>query len=271
VSAVTRAVGPDASARLRDTARVLLWGLLLYGGVLLVASKLQAKSFGSLGLQMVLAEWGAGRLAVAWSDPSAAPPTYGAIGRRAGRGAAIGLLGAAVVIGLMLATRALSWHDNTPEVGQLAVGLVTAAIVAARDELLFRGILLRAFRNTCGPLARLLVCGGAAVAAEYGALAADSAPSRERLLIAGLLGVAFASLWLVDRGGWLPLGAHAAWTTATGVLVRGGVFDLRPAMTAWGGGDAGVAASLATVTALVPLVLVAAAWALRSREAAVEA
>jgi len=259
-------VGPDASARLRDAAKVIAWGLLLYGGVLLVASRLQAKAFGSLALQMVIAEWGAGRLAVAWSDPRADPPTWSAIAKRAGRGGTVGLLAAASVIAFALATHALSASANTPEPGQLGMGLLTAALIGARDELLLRGVVLRAFRKSCPTLALLIICGGAGAAAEYGLLGGNGDGSPARLAVAGLLAIVFASLWLVDRGGWLPLGAHTAWTTATGAMIRGGLFDLRSPPTPWGGGDAGVVGSPATLVALVPVAALAAVWAVRAQK-----
>jgi hypothetical protein len=265
-SSVSRAVGPEASAKLRDAAKVILWGLALYAGVLLVGSKLQAKALGSLALQMVIAEWGAGRLAVAWSDPAADVPRYSAIAKRAGGGAGFGLLAAASVVVFAVATHGLIAHPNTPEPGQLGMGLVTAALVAARDELLLRGIVIRAFRKACPTLALLLVCGGAGAAAEYGMLAGGADASPTRLLIAGLLAVAFACLWLVDRGGWMAFGAHAAWTMTTGTVIRGGLVDLRPAVTAWGGRDAGVLGSLATLVALLPVAAVAVGWLLRSEK-----
>ena len=262
---IARAVGPDASARLRDAAKVILWGLLLYGAVLLVGSKLQAKALGSLALQMVIAEWGAGRLAVAWSDPAADPPTSAAIARRAGRGVTLGLLGGAFVVVFALATHGLVAFPNTPEPGQLGMGGLTAGLIAARDELLLRGVVLRAFRNSCPTLVLLLICGGAGAAAEYGLLGGSGAADPVRLAIAGLLAMVFASLWLVDRGGWFPLGAHMAWTTATGALIRGGLLDLRSPTTPWGGGDGGVLGSLATLVALVPLTALAVGWASRIR------
>jgi hypothetical protein len=263
---VAQAVGPEASAKLRDAARVIAWGLLLYGAVLLVGSKLQAKAIGSLALQMVLAEWGAGRLAVAWSDPAADVPTYGAIAKRAGRGALLGLLAAASVVALALATHALGARANAPDPVSLGLGLATAALVAARDELLLRGIVLRAFRKTCGVGPLLLVCGAAGAAAEYGALGGAGDASPVQWLIAGSLAILFASLWLVDKGAWIAFGAHTAWTTGTGTLIRGGLLDLRSSITPWGGGDAGVSGSLATLVALAPFTVVAAVWALRAEK-----
>jgi hypothetical protein len=262
---VTGAVGPEASAKLRDAAKVIAWGLLLYGAVLLVGAKLQAKALGSLALQMVIAEWGAGRLAVAWSDPAADAPTNAAVAGRAGRGAALGLLAASWVVAFALATHGLVAHGNAPGLGQLGMGIVAAGLIAARDELLLRGVVIRAFRSTCPTLALLLVCGGAGAAAEYGLIAGEGSASATRLAIAGLAGLVFAALWLVDRGGWMAFGAHTAWTTATGALIHGGGFDLRSSMTAWGGGDAGVLGSLATVVALLPVVAIAVVWTRRAR------
>jgi hypothetical protein len=112
----------------------------------------------------------------------------------------------------------------------------------------------------------LLVSGAAGAAAEYGALGEAGDASPARLLIAGLLAVMFASLWLVDKGAWIAFGAHAAWTMGTGTLIRGGLLDLHSSITPWGGGDAGLSGSLATLVALVPLAVLAAVWALRAEK-----
>jgi membrane protease YdiL (CAAX protease family) len=263
-SRALHAVGADASATLRDTAKVIGWGLLLYGVVLLIGAKFSTAAIGSLALQVVVAEWGAGRLAVSWSDPKRPPPKLGDVARRIGVGLGAGLVAAAGVVVFGLATHGLSAHANTPEPSQLAIGLLVAALGAVRDELLLRGVPLRAFRHTCPPSVLLLVCGGAGAAAEYGLLAAGAEVSGVRVVVAALTGIAFASLWMRDRGGWLPLGAHTAWTLVTGGVIRGGLFDLRAAPGAWGGGDAGLAGSLAMVAALVPLAALAAAWSARA-------
>jgi hypothetical protein len=256
-------MGADTSATLQDTAKVIGWGLVLYGAVGLVGAKLSATSVGSLALQMVVAEWGAGRLAVAWSDPTGDPPKLGAIARRVGQGAVMGLFAAGLVILFALGTHGLSAHANTPEPSQVGVGLFTAALAAARDELLLRGIPLRAFRHACPPLALLLICGGAGAAAEYGVLAGAEDVHVVRILVAGLLGIVFAALWIRGRGGWLAFGAHVAWALATGGLIRGGLFDLRGSLGAWGGGDAGISGSLAVAVALVPVALLASIVVLR--------
>jgi membrane protease YdiL (CAAX protease family) len=260
-------LGEAASGTLRDTAKVIAWGLALYGAVELVGIKLSAKATGALAAQVVIAEWGAGRLAVAWSDPSAAPPTFGSIAQRAAKGAAAGTLAAALVVAFAVATGAMTVHPNRPEPIELAVGLTTAALVAARDELLLRGVVIRAFRHACPPAALLVICAGAAAAAEYGVLGAPIDGNVPRLVVAALLGVAFAAVWLRERGAWLAFGAHTGWSLATGAAIRGGLFDLRASSTRWGGTNAGLEGSLAAVAALVPLAAFAVGWSRRRQKA----
>jgi hypothetical protein len=263
---LVRVLGEGASATLRDTAKIIAWGLVLYAGVQFVGIKLSTKATGALAAQMVLAEWGAGRLAVAWSDPSAPPASLGSVAQRAAKGAAIGVLIAVLVVTFALATGAMVAHPNRPEATELAVGLISAALVAARDELLLRGVVIRAFRHACPPLVILAICGGAAAAAEYGALA-PSDVSAARLAVAALLGVTFAALWLRDRGAWLAFGAHTGWSLLTGAAIGGGLFDIRSTSTAWGGANAGLPASLAAVAALVPLAALAVAGSRRRQKA----
>jgi hypothetical protein len=265
---VVNALGADASATLRDAAKVVGWGLVLYGVVALIAARFSATAVGALALQMVVAEWGAGRLAVAWSDPTRDPPRAGDVARRIGRGAAMALVAAGFAVAFALATRGLSAHANAVGPSQLGIGLFSAALAAARDELLLRGIPLRAFRQIGPPPLLLLVAGGAAAAAEYGLLATTPAGVHEaELVIAGLSGVVFASLWLRDRGGWLAFGAHTAWTFATGGMIGGGLFDLRASPGSWGGGDAGFVGSPAMAAALVPVAVLAVVWSRRDPRA----
>jgi membrane protease YdiL (CAAX protease family) len=264
-SRLEEVLGPAASATLRDSAKVILWGLVLYGLVEFVGNKLSAKATGALAAQMVIAEWGAGRLAVAWSDPSAPVATFGSIVQRAGKGAALGILAAALVVAFAIATGAMVAHPNRPDVGELAIGLVSAALVAARDELLFRGVVIRAFRHACPTAALLAICGGAAAAAEYGALEGAVQGNGPRLLVAALLGTAFAALWLRDRGAWLAFGAHTGWSLASGTAIGGGLLDLRASNTPWGGGNAGISGSLAAIPTVLALTALAVGWS-RGRE-----
>jgi len=265
-SSATVALGPEASAKLRDAARVVFWGLVLYGGAALVGAKLSSRSVGALAVQMVLAEWGAGRLGVSWSDPAKDIPTAGAIARRIGRGALLGLGVAVFIVLVALATRGLVAHSNSPSPSELGIALFMACLIAARDELLLRGIPLRALRHACPPVLLVLVAGGAAAAAQYGVLSVSGAAQPVELAVSALLGVVFASLWLVDRGGWLAFGAHATWVFATGAVIRGGILDLRPTLGAWGGGDSGLSGSLVLAIGLIPVALVAMTWSRRAQK-----
>ncbi len=259
-ASLERILGEGASATLRDSAKVILWGLVLYATVQWVGNRLAAKAMGSLAAQVVIAEWGAGRLGVAWSDPLAPVATFGSILRRALRGAGIGALAAALVVAFAIATGAMTTHRNRPELGDLAIGVIGAVLVAARDELLFRGVVIRAFRRTCPTMMLLAICGCAAAAAEYGARGANLDGNVPRIVVAALLGIAFAAFWLRDRGAWLAAGAHAGWSFTTGTAIGGGLFDLRASSTLWGGGDAGLAGSAVAIAALVPLAALAVGW-----------
>lgn len=257
-------LGPERAGQLRDAAKTVAYGLALYAAVLLVGSKLQSRSIGALALQMVIAEWGAGRLAVAWSDPASEPPTVGAIAKRIGRGVALGALAGGAAILFLLASHGLAAHPNRPELGQLALGAVSAGLLSARDELLLRGISIRAFRRVMSPTALLLACGVAGAAARYGQLTPGADVSPAEIISAALLAMSFAALWIVDRGGWLAFGAHASWLLVTGTLIRGGLADLRPAAGAPAGSP--FESSLVSIAVLAAAALASAGWSRRAQK-----
>ena len=236
----------EKSAFFRAGLKVVAWGLLFYTGVCFVGAYFAQNATGSAVLQAVLAEWAAGRLGISWSDPDAKTPTFTAIARRAARGASMGLTAAVVVLGFALLTRAASLAPNTPALVPILLGLIVPGFVAMRDELLFRGLILRVLpKDTPGPIA-LLACGLSSAAAAVGA----GARSIPEILTAGLGGIAFGALWRRDRGAWMAWGAHTAWLWASQALARGGVVDLRAAQTSWGGGDAGLGGGWAGVVAI---------------------
>ena len=249
-------------AVVRDVTRVVLWGLVFYAAVQLAGAWLVKSRLGAAAVQAALAEWGAGRVGVAWSDADAPPPVWTAIARRAARGAAIGFAVAALVVTFALLTRAAKLAPNAPVLVQLPLGLLTSALVAVRDELLLRGLVLRALRGAAPRPVIALACGLAAAAAAFGA----GHVSPVELAIAGAGGIAFAAMWQRDRGAWLAVGAHAAWAWTTGSMLRGGVLDVRSVPGMWGGGDAGIEGSVATLVVLVPVAAAAIAWARRPPE-----
>jgi hypothetical protein len=181
---------------------------------------------------------------VAWSDPSAPEETVGRSVRRAVIGAGIGLGAAVTVLIFAGVTRAATFSRWTVAPAGLLVGAVVAAFTAVRDELLLRGLVLRAFRHTLPVPLRLLVC--AAVAAADRVASTPDTPLGDlfrspghltSLGLASLLGVCFGVVWLRERGAFAACGSHAAWTFATTTLVSGGVCDAAWRTGAWGGGE----------------------------------
>ncbi len=211
-----------------ETFRVGAWGLLTYIGVSALTVIFKQNATGALGAQFVLAEFGMARLGVAWSDPLAPMPTTRDIVRRVLGGARFGTVAAAAIILAGLATYELERMTSRPSLIASGLGLLIAAATAARDELLLRGLplraltLLRAKLGGRGDALALVVVGLLSASARFGAggHALDVA-------VFGCAGVALGALWLRDRGAWMAWGANLAFTWFTGPLVRGGLIDIR--------------------------------------------
>lgn len=253
---------PESRAAAASAWRIAFWGIAIYAGGRIAALLLESLSMPAAVAQAVIAEWGAGRLGVAWSDPTRPVPTTGAIARRAGLGAAVGLVAAGIVVGFLAATRAVLLERSSPAASMLVVGLVTAGLYAMRDELLLHGLVMRSLVSVEAPLLKVLACGLTSAAAAYGELG-GAAPMA--IAAQGLLGLVFGSLWVRDRGAWPAWGAHTAWLFGTGLLMQGGVFEARVASTTWGGADAGPLGGTAAVIALLPLAAGALAGSARTR------
>jgi len=200
----------------KQTARVVGIGLLMLVAIDFVGSWLRDRTLGMIAVQVAIAEFGAGKLAIAWSPPSAQTPTFSSIARRFGRGAIFGLATAAACIGSSVLSRTLAIRAGTFEIATIAMGVVVAALTAARDELLLRGLVLRATQNIPRPLA-LAACAAAAVARVW---FADGTTPIDAIL-AATAAIGLACIWLVDRGAWMAVGANAAYIFATDTLVRG--------------------------------------------------
>jgi membrane protease YdiL (CAAX protease family) len=184
---------------------------------------LARNAIAALAVQAAIAEWAAGRLAVTWSDPLEPLPTGTALRRRLGVGAAWGLGAASTVVVLALATRRASIEPATPALGAVLFGAVPPVLMAVRDELLLRGMVLKVGRSFGGPLAAVALCGGAAAAASYGSLDATALS----VVVEGLRGVALALVWTRDRGAWMAIGASAAWNWTLDSATRGDLIDVR--------------------------------------------
>jgi hypothetical protein len=111
---------------------------------------------------------------------------------------------------------------GVPAIGSLLVGLLVAAMGAVRDELLLRGVVLRATR-LLPVTASLVVCGLAAAAARLGADGSFTVA----LIPEALRGAALGALWVRDRGAWMACGASAAWAWAMGPVLGGNLLDVR--------------------------------------------
>ncbi len=208
---------------MREAAKVVGWGLVLWAGVQLAALIFTRNATAAVAVQAALAEWGAGRLAIAWSDPNAPAPPWSAIGARAGRGAAMGAAAAALVVVIALVSHHATRASSPPALGLLAVGLIVSVLAAVRDELLLRGVVLRATNGPLPTWAAVGVCGAAAAAARFGVEGAVG------LALAGeaIKGIVLGGLWVRDRGAWMAVAANTAWTWAMGSVVGGGLLDIR--------------------------------------------
>lgn len=212
----------DSRAVMRDRARVVFWGALIVGAVHGVGAILARNHVGAVVLSLVVAEFGCGRLGVAWSDPKDGEPTTNQLVRRAGRGAAIGATAGMALLTGLLVLRQAKLEVEAPSLSTLFVGALVAVFGAARDELVYRGLLLRVLGATV-PLPQRLVVGAlGGAAAAWGAGAAPLAIASSALLALG-----FTALWVRDRGAWIAVGAHGAMAIVLGPLATGGLADVR--------------------------------------------
>jgi hypothetical protein len=241
-----------------DAWKVAAYGLAIYGASRLAAVLIESASMAAAVASAVIAEWGAGRLGVAWSDVDAPPPTTTAIAKRALLGASVGAAIAGGVVVVLSTTHAVSLARASSGTSVAIVAIVTAGLLAMRDELLLHGVVLRAILGVRSTLPRVVACAVTSGAAAYG----DGATARG-VFVQAALGLVFGALWIRDRGAWMAWGAHTAWLFTSALLLSGGLFDARVAAGSWGGGAAGALAGSAAVVALVPVALGVLAWAAR--------
>ena len=251
----------ESRAAAASAWRVAFGGVGIYALARVAALLLESMSMPAAVAQAVIAEWGTGRLGVAWSDPTQPVPTTAAIARRAAIGAGVGVIAAAVVVGFLATTRAVILERATPAPSVIIVALITAGFYAMRDELLLHGLVMRALVTVHAPVMKVVACGVTSAAAAYGEMGAEP----RAIAVQGLLGIVFGALWVRDRGAWPAWGAHTAWLFTTSLLMQGGVFEARVFAGSWGGGDAGPLGGTAAVIALLPLAAGALAGSARAR------
>lgn len=262
---VEKSTAPPLAKALRTPVRIALWTFATFAATELAGAVLAKNPIGAAAIQAAAAEWGAGRIAVTWSDPLAPEPSVGAVARRGVVGLALGVGAAAFAASLMLLTGAAALRPGPAAIGQVAFGLLVPMLHSVRDELLLRGALLRLLGSIVPPGVAYVPCGLASAA-----LALGEGKSPVQVIVAGLLGVAFAALWRVDRGAWLAVGAHTGWLWATSTLLAGGLVDVRTAASRWGGGDTGFDGGLACLGAVFVVATAASAFSLRHARSADE-
>lgn len=244
----------ESQVETKAAVRTAAWGLVIYTATRLIGMVAASTSMAAAVAQAVAAEYGAGRLGVAWSNPLEPLPSAGLMTRRASIGAAQGAGAAAAIVLLAWATRAAIFEK--PEATSssiIAIGLVTAALTAMRDELLLHGVTLRALSSVESPIARALACGVTSAAAALG----DPTTTPRFAIAQFLLGTSFGTLWLRDRGAWMPWGAHLAFLFVTGTFFGGGAMTMRNAANAWGGAEAGLLGGTVALVALGPIAFAA--------------
>jgi membrane protease YdiL (CAAX protease family) len=225
----------------------------------LVGSFLGGQAIGAAGVEAAIAEFSTGQLGVAWSDPHAPPQRAKQAAMRAVRGAAFGIAVAALVIALAFTTRAAHVTREGVSVRALLTGLLLPGLVAVREELFFRGLVLRVL-STARREAQLVACGLASIAAALGAT--DSGINLAQIAVAGLSGVAFGAIWQRERGAWMAWGAHAAWLWA----MQAGTTAFDIAGTTWAGGNAGLGGGYVAVPVVTIAAIAAIFWAFRRPE-----
>ncbi len=218
----------DPKAALKDRARVVGWGIALAAAVQGAAAYLAQNHTGAVIAQVVIAEFGTSRLGVAWSDPLAPIQSGADLAKRALRGAGFGAAAAAILLGASVIARVASVATGTFGIAPLLVGLAISVCAAVRDELMLRGLVLRALGPNAKLPIQLVACGLAGAAFRFGTQP-DATPAAIAFSFA--VSIAFACLWLRDRGAWLAAGANAAFTFVTGPIAQGAVLDVRTKAT----------------------------------------
>lgn len=196
------------------------------------------------------------RVGVRWDpDQSTGPEPR----RRALRGIALGLGVALLLVTIPLVfgvvSGAATVAKGSPS-GSLVFGLLRAAAVGTRDELLLRGVpLVIAARVGLG--ARFGI--GYAALASVAAVALAPSATWESLVLAAAQGTLFAVLWARTGVAWASVAAHAGWVLFAGVGLRGGVVEV-----AWANGlladGTRARGTVALVAAFVAAAFAGAAW-----------
>ena len=204
-----------------STASVVGWGLGAWAAIQFAGSLLARNATAASAAQAAIAEWAAGPMGVAWTEGRS--ERWPAIARRCVWGASMGSAVAVAATAAACLAHTASLGAGVPAVSPLALGLAVAVLEAIRDELLLRGVARQTARGRMPPWAALLLSGAIAAAARLG----TDGPEVMAIARDALAGVAFGALWQLDRGAFMPIAAHTAWSWVGGPILHGAVFDVR--------------------------------------------
>ncbi|AKV03217.1 hypothetical protein AKJ09_09880 [Labilithrix luteola] len=253
-------MGSSAATSERPWAplRIAGWGVAINAAVRVVGMLLESRSLAASVAQAIVAEWGTGRLDVRWTAPDDMERTSGPlVARRIAIGAAFGAGAGAMVALFLVSTRAVVLERAPAQISMIATALLAAGLTSVRDELLLRGVVLRALAGTSSAVPKVIACGVIGAAAAIG----EPGTALATVAVELILGLGFGALWIHDRGAWLAWGAHTSWLFVNALLLGGGMFEARVAATSWGGGNAGPLGGMAAVLALLPVASVSILWA----------
>lgn len=240
----------------RRTAKdVALVGVASWAVIQGIGAVLATNATGSVVLQALAAEVGAGRAGVAWSYGKARR-----LARRIVEGSGVAAVPVVAIVGLGAMTGGLRVAAATsPSIATLLLGAAVATAAAVRDELILRGVLLRAFGGLMGAPLLYLVAG------VVGAAGCQSAAVWE-LAARFAWGVFATALWRRDRGAVMACAAHATLHFSLGPLLAGGLADVQTVKAAFSG--AGGMASSPVAAGILALAAAALAFATERRRAA---
>jgi len=200
-----------------DAIRLLGAGAIAFAVEgLLESNRLLALVVGALAV-----DWMARRAGMRWDESGA--DRWQVVGLRLAAGAGVGAaIALAATLAVVVAGRGTVTLGSPAPVG-IGIGVVSALALAARDELLFRGLPLALMSGRVAdrwalPFTALL---GAAP------LVLSRTATATGVVVTLLSGFVFALLWRSGRGMYRAWGAHAGWLFFAGAGVRGMLLDVR--------------------------------------------
>jgi hypothetical protein len=237
-------------------------GAGLYAIVTVIGGFLQSTPLAALVAQAVGAEWGGGRLGIAWSDPLAPVQTNKELARKIGKGALLGLVACGALVELLQITHTARFATASFSAAALGTGLLSAILTAVRDQLLFSGLTLRVLSKTDARVPKIVACGATAAAHAF----VSPGATLHEVAAGGALGLFAGALWLSERGAFRAVAMNAGWLFAAQTLFRGTFVDVIPNDNAVAGAEAGITGGWAATIVLAVSAAIATFTLLKRRE-----